>query len=240
MTTNRLNARLLQPEDGVYRVLVIGDDLDYARQLMAALLKARLQCHHVAGGTAGLDAWRETHPHLIVLDLALVEPGAAELCARVREQSAVPILLAASEQDAEDAQMEALRLGADAILAKSLCARLLRGQVVAQLRRVYDYDWQGGASQNGAARNHPGLGTDTSVTDAERERAAEAVAAAVRQMGAEKIPAPSAKRSGGDGPTVCDACGYSGALESFRAQPGSDTLVCPQCGESGMVAFKLG
>jgi CheY-like chemotaxis protein len=256
-------SRSTPPPDGTYRILVIGADFAYARRLMVALSKARLQCHHAPDAAAALEGWRTLQPHLIVLDLALGEPGAARLCARIRAESLVPVALAVSEQDTESACMEGLRLGADELLAKSLSPRLLRGRVVAQLRRVYNYDWSelsapaqpelarprspasngaalNGAASNGAgaARNGLGLGGDKGVPQAERELAARAVAVAVQQMSADKVPSRAAPPAR-SGATVCDACGYSGALESFRAQPGSDTLVCPQCGESGMVSFKL-
>jgi DNA-binding response OmpR family regulator len=115
------------------------------------------------------------------LDLALNEPSAAEICARIREESLVPILLMASVQDAEGTLMEGLRLGADEVLEKSVSDRLLRGRVVAYLRRVYNYDWPqtaapprakmaGGQVTQSAGMN--GLGGGTGVSEAERERAA--------------------------------------------------------------------
>ncbi len=234
------------PSNGQYRVLIIDPDLDAARLMMAAISKSRIMCVHAPGGAKGLQSWRAIEPHLIIAALEMDGKNGRDICERVRRESSVPIVITAKAEDSEDNQMESLRLGADEILEKPFRPRLLMGRVVAHLRRVYDYDDCAPLlKENTASQNSVSIGDASIMSEAEKARAASDVASAVQQIAATALTPPptaglsSKKRNGQDDEAVCDSCGYAGALQTFRLQPGENELVCPQCGASGQIAFTL-
>jgi len=238
------------PPDGQYRVLIIDPDLDAARLMIAAISKSRIMCVHAPGGAKGLQSWRAIEPHLIIAALEMEDKNGRDICARVRRESSVPIIITTKADDSEDYQLESLRLGADELLEKPFRPRLLMGRVVAHLRRVYDYDDCASApptatQENTISENTVSIGDASPMSDAEKARAANEVASAVQQIAATALTPPpnetrsAQKRNGQDDEATCDSCGYSGELQAFRAQPGENELICPQCGASGQIAFTL-
>jgi len=124
---------------GKFRILVVEDDPSIARLVLANLTKAGMECRYAPDGTTGLTAFREAKPHLVLTDIMMPGLNGAELCAKIRELSKVPIIMMTAA-DSEDRQMEGFKVGADDYVAKPFNPKLMVARVIAHLRRVYDWD----------------------------------------------------------------------------------------------------
>ena len=117
------------------RVLLVDDEPAIQRSV-GALLRARGYEVDIAGGGArALELLTERPPHLLVLDLGLPDLEGTEVCRRVRERSAVPIIVL-SARGAEADKVQALDLGADDYVTKPFGAEELLARIRAALRRA--------------------------------------------------------------------------------------------------------
>jgi two-component system KDP operon response regulator KdpE len=116
------------------RILIV-DDEPSILATMAPLLRAR--GYEVATATSGqgaLDAVDRQAPQLVVLDLGLPDIDGVEVCRRLREGRAIPILVL-SARTAEPDKVAALDAGADDYVTKPFGAEELLARVRAALRR---------------------------------------------------------------------------------------------------------
>lgn len=127
------------PASKQFRILVIEDDANIARLILANLSKAGLECRYAADGVAGLAAFNETDPHLVLTDLMLPGLNGDGVIAKIREKSTVPVILMTAA-DSDEAQIQAFKAGADDYVSKPFNPKLMVARVVAHLRRVYRYD----------------------------------------------------------------------------------------------------
>ncbi len=117
------------------RILLVDDETAIQRAV-GPLLRSRGYDVDVAG--SGTEALRmaSTHPpDLIVLDLALPDLEGTEVCRRIRESSAVPIVVL-SARGAEADKVNALDLGADDYITKPFGPEELLARIRVALRRV--------------------------------------------------------------------------------------------------------
>lgn len=85
-------------------------------------------------GVQAWEAFQAERPDLLVLDRMLPGLSGDELCRRIREVSAVPIIMLTA-LDGVDNRIDGLESGADDYLAKPFSLRELQLRVNAQLRR---------------------------------------------------------------------------------------------------------
>jgi DNA-binding response OmpR family regulator len=196
-----------------YRILVVEDDADIARLILKALSGLGLECRYAADGTAGWEAFDTMEPHLVLLDVNLPGINGYDLCARMREQSTVPIIMMTA-MDAEEQQLQGFKIGADDYVPKPFNPKLLVARVVAQLRRVYRYD-----VQNCEALQRQAL---------------------TAQMAA-ATDAVSNKPKMRPGWAQCESCGYMGPREKFDKENALGTIqrVCPNCRERDFIVFAI-
>jgi DNA-binding response OmpR family regulator len=116
------------------RVLLIEDDAD-----LCALLEQRLsteafvvECAH--DGVTGLEMARSRRFALVVLDLMLLKLGGFDLLRKLRDSSAVPVLILTARGD-DIEKVLGLESGADDYLAKPFNPRELIARMRAILRR---------------------------------------------------------------------------------------------------------
>jgi DNA-binding response OmpR family regulator len=102
----------------------------------------RIQAAHE--GPAGVSAVARSRPDLVILDIMLPGMDGFEVCRRIREDSAVPILMLTARGEDTD-RIVGLELGADDYLPKPFNPRELLARIRAILRRA------DGASEQGAA-----------------------------------------------------------------------------------------
>ncbi len=94
----------------------------------------RSSCVGHGGGAAGLRSFEEFPPDLVLLDVIVPNVDGFEVLARIRESSAVPIIML-SARSAERDKVRCLRLGADDYLVKPFGIDELVARVEAALRR---------------------------------------------------------------------------------------------------------
>lgn len=116
------------------KVLIADDDPHIREVVCFALEKAG---HHVIArdnGRSALAALSE-QPDLVVLDILMPELDGIEVCRRIREKSAVPVLFLSSKDDELD-KVIGLEVGGDDYITKPFSSRELVARVKAMLRRV--------------------------------------------------------------------------------------------------------
>jgi two-component system, OmpR family, KDP operon response regulator KdpE len=109
-------------------VLVVDDDIQILRALRINLAARGYSVLTAADGATALRAAADCHPDAIVLDLELPDMSGSEVIARIRERTAVPIIVLSARTGSAD-KVRAMDQGADDYVTKpfgvdELCARL--------------------------------------------------------------------------------------------------------------------
>lgn len=121
------------------RILLAEDEVAL-RDFVSRNLRARgFEVYEASNGLEALATWERENPHLLILDIMMPRMDGLEVCRRVREQSAVPIIVLTA-LDAESDKVTALDLGADDYLTKPFGVEELLARVRAVLRRT---QWEG-------------------------------------------------------------------------------------------------
>jgi two-component system, OmpR family, KDP operon response regulator KdpE len=121
------------------RILLAEDELAL-RDFVSRNLRARgFEVYEASNGLEALALWEREDPHLLILDIMMPRMDGLEVCRRVREHSAVPIIVLTA-LDAESDKVTALDLGADDYLTKPFGVEELLARVRAVLRRTR---WEG-------------------------------------------------------------------------------------------------
>lgn len=160
------------------RILVIDDSEEIREFLQLVLERAGYRVQVAADGREGLEAVRELHPHLIITDISMPVMDGFEFLVRLRSDFPPPLPPVIVCSGFDGTAEEALRLGAVQFVAKPIEPDSLLVVVQQTLR-----------------------GQPTGPSDAQRERAAvamartRAAAAAARMHATLKEQAPSFQRS---------------------------------------------
>jgi two-component system KDP operon response regulator KdpE len=117
------------------RILIVDDEQAIRRFLQAALASSEFTLHEADNGHAALAAAVALRPDLILLDLGLPDIDGVEVISRLREWSAVPIIVL-SVRDREKDKVEALNAGADDYLTKPFGVAELSARMRVVLRRA--------------------------------------------------------------------------------------------------------
>ncbi|GAC1630010.1 MAG: response regulator transcription factor [Ktedonobacteraceae bacterium] len=117
------------------RILLAEDELAL-RDFVSRNLRARgFEVLEASNGLEAIALWEHQDPHLLILDIMMPRMDGLEVCRRVREHSAVPIIVLTA-LDAESDKVSALDLGADDYLTKPFGVEELLARVRAVLRRT--------------------------------------------------------------------------------------------------------
>jgi DNA-binding response OmpR family regulator len=118
------------------RILVVDDDAKTVASVRLYLDHAGLDVVSAGDGREALRiALAAPPPDLIVLDLMLPGLSGLDVCRRLREESAIPIIMLTARSTEED-RLEGLELGADDYVVKPFSPRELAARVRAVLRRA--------------------------------------------------------------------------------------------------------
>jgi two-component system, OmpR family, KDP operon response regulator KdpE len=117
------------------RVLVVDDEAQITRVLRTALSAQGYDVRAANDPEEALRLFEEWSPDLIVTDLMMPGVSGVELCRRVRNKAATPIIVL-SVRDQERAKVEALDAGADDYVTKPFSIQELLARVRAHLRRA--------------------------------------------------------------------------------------------------------
>ena len=121
------------------RVVVLNvDDYEAGRYATSRVLRqAGFDVLEAATGNEALDVTLREHPDLVLLDVNLPDVDGFEVCRRIRQTSAVPVLMLTVRGEEEDV-VRGLDLGADDYLTKPFSPKTLLARVRALLRRAGD------------------------------------------------------------------------------------------------------
>ena len=115
-------------------ILVVDDERTLRETLAESLETEGFVVVQAADGREAVNAFRRSHPDLILLDLMLPELSGTEVCRIIRSESGVPILMLTAKS-AELDKVVGLELGADDYVTKPFSFRELLARVRALLRR---------------------------------------------------------------------------------------------------------
>src|SRR5919106_4792608 len=116
------------------RVLVVDDDAALAEMLGIVLRGEGFEPSFVSDGDKALDAFRDTRPDLVLLDLMLPGADGIDVARRIRAESGVPIVMLTAKSDTIDVVL-GLESGADDYIVKPFKPKELVARVRARLRR---------------------------------------------------------------------------------------------------------
>jgi two-component system, OmpR family, KDP operon response regulator KdpE len=116
------------------RILVVDDEPQIGRMLRTQLSARGYDVEHVAAGAEALLSIGENPPDLILLDLGLPDMSGVEVCRRLREWSAIPVIFL-TVRDEEKTKVQALDVGGDDYVTKPFGIPELLARVRAVLRR---------------------------------------------------------------------------------------------------------
>jgi two-component system, OmpR family, phosphate regulon response regulator OmpR len=116
------------------RILLIEDDARLAELVRDYLGGAGYRVERAENGTSGLAAHARVPFDAVVLDLMLPDMDGLDVCRKIRERTAVPILMLTARGDAMD-RIVGLEVGADDYLPKPFEPRELLARLRAILRR---------------------------------------------------------------------------------------------------------
>jgi DNA-binding response OmpR family regulator len=117
------------------RILIVEDEPEFAALLELWIGKSGYEPVLASSGNEALRQFYETHPHLVILDVALPGLDGWQVIERIREFSRVPILMVTARSSEAD-KVRGLKLGADDYITKPLSLPELVARVEAALRRA--------------------------------------------------------------------------------------------------------
>lgn len=117
------------------RILVAEDDDNIRRGLQDTLESEGYEVTVAADGQAAIDAFREDHPDLVLLDIMMPRVSGFDVCREVRKDNAsIPIIMLTAKGEEID-KVLGLGLGADDYVTKPFGVRELLARIDAVLRR---------------------------------------------------------------------------------------------------------
>lgn len=117
------------------RALLIDDDPKLASLLATYLAPHEVHLAHAPDGPRGLAAVAAGGVDIVVLDIMMPGMDGLDVLRRLRERSAIPVVMLTARGDETD-RVVGLELGADDYLAKPVYPRELLARIRAVLRRV--------------------------------------------------------------------------------------------------------
>ena len=148
------------PRPDVPRVLVVDDEPAMRRFLRASLNAAGCVVEEAGSGAEALRLAASHPPDAVLLDLGLPDLDGVEVVRRLREWSAVPVVVL-SARGRESDKIEALDAGADDYVTKPFAIGELTARLRAALRR---------AVRTGGDKPEPVVSTGPLVVDLGRRR----------------------------------------------------------------------
>lgn len=117
------------------KILIADDDHELLALIGFTLSQSGFAVVKAGDGVNALRVFTAEAPDLVLLDINMPGANGFEVCARIREQSSVPVMMLTVRGEEEDL-VKALELGADDYLNKPFSPRTLIARVRALLRRA--------------------------------------------------------------------------------------------------------
>ena len=117
------------------KVLVVEDEVSYRAPLVYQLMREGYEVEAAATGEQAWEMWQAGGFGFVLLDVMLPGVDGVTLCRRMRERSAVPIIMLTAKGEESDVVL-GLELGADDYIIKPFDSKELVARVKAVLRRT--------------------------------------------------------------------------------------------------------
>jgi two-component system response regulator MtrA len=114
-------------------ILVVDDDTALAEMIGIVLAGEGFDASFCDDGALALAEYRRVKPDLVLLDVMLPGIDGIEVCARIREESGVPIIMLTAKSDTTDV-VRGLESGADDYIVKPFDPKELVARIRARLR----------------------------------------------------------------------------------------------------------
>lgn len=118
-----------------YDLLLVEDDVAVARSLALALADAGDRVRVAASAVEARALLQQREPDVVLLDLGLPDADGFDLCAEIRAERAVPIIMVTARGDST-AVVAGLEAGADDYVSKPVVGSELSARVRALMRRT--------------------------------------------------------------------------------------------------------
>ena len=115
------------------KVLVVDDDTALAEMIGIVLRAEGFDPSFCADGAEAVAAFHSARPDLVLLDLMLPGMDGIEVCARIREESGIPIIMLTAKGDTTDV-VKGLESGADDYIVKPFNPKELVARIRTRLR----------------------------------------------------------------------------------------------------------
>ena len=131
-----------------YKILIIEDDPIIQTELQVLLNGNGYEASAVTDFTSVMQAVKNTHPHLILLDIKLPQESGYSICSQIRSFSNVPIIFVTSCNTDMD-ELNSILLGGDAFITKPYNTAILLAKISSLMKRAYPIEqierlnWQG-------------------------------------------------------------------------------------------------
>lgn len=117
------------------KILVVDDEPQILKVLIAYLEKAGYQVASASDGVSALAAFYKEHPDFLILDLNLPGMDGLDVCKAIRRDSNIPILMLTARVEEAD-RLIGLELGADDYVIKPFSPREVVARVKTIMRRA--------------------------------------------------------------------------------------------------------
>ncbi|NPV59165.1 MAG: response regulator transcription factor [Actinobacteria bacterium] len=116
--------------------ILVADDDPHIRRLIAELLAAEgYQVLLAEDGEEAMELCRDERPDLVILDIIMPKMDGMEVCRRLRDETAAPIVFLTAKDDITDL-VSGLAIGGDDYITKPFKGAELIARVKAALRRA--------------------------------------------------------------------------------------------------------
>jgi two-component system response regulator VicR len=117
------------------RVLIVEDEKSISDIVKFNLTKEGFEVDTAFDGKVGLEKALTGDPDLVLLDVMLPSMDGFEICRKIREKSAIPIIMLTAKEEEVD-KVLGLELGADDYITKPFGLRELIARIKANIRRT--------------------------------------------------------------------------------------------------------
>lgn len=119
-----------------YQILLIEDEKVIAQAMTNFLTREGYGVTSVLSGEEGLEAFKNSEFHLILLDMMLPGINGEQVLKKIRQTSDIPILIISALDD-ELIQLDAFEQSVDDYVVKPFSMNILVHKIASLLRRVY-------------------------------------------------------------------------------------------------------
>ncbi len=116
------------------RILIIEDEYKITEILKLYLEREGFQVLYAKTGMEGLRLFRDSPPHLVILDLMLPDIDGEEIAGIIKKNPDIPVIMLTAKSSEEE-RVSGLELGADDYIIKPFSPREVVARVKAVMRR---------------------------------------------------------------------------------------------------------